>query len=142
MLSEGNLWLEKILTSDTGTQGKERAKALRASSILSTDTGDYNRARAFANSSINLYREIGDNRGVGLVLADLGASLHRGGKEEEAIELFEESLRLLRAIGERWGIAYAQLWLGDARFRIGDSRAPPQAGKRVCASPRSWEITT
>ncbi|HEU4745533.1 MAG TPA: tetratricopeptide repeat protein, partial [Anaerolineales bacterium] len=119
-LSEGNLWLEKTLASDIGIQGKERAKALRASSILSMSTGDYIRTRAFAESSIKLYREIGDNRGAGLVLADLGASLHWGGKEEEAIESLEESLRLLRANGERWGIAYALLWLGDTWFRMGD----------------------
>src|SRR5918996_1508647 len=119
-LSEGNLWLEKILAAGIGNQGKERAKALRASSILSTGTGDYIRARAFAESSIKLYREIGDNRSAGLVLADLGASLHWDGKEEEAIESLEESLRLLRATGERWGIAYALLWLGDTWFRMGD----------------------
>jgi non-specific serine/threonine protein kinase len=119
-LSEGNLWLEKLLASDIGTQGKERAKALRASSILSTGTGDYIRARAFAESSIKLYREIGDNRGAGLVLADLGASFHWDGKEEEAIEALEESLRLLRVTDERWGIAYALLWLGDTCFRMGD----------------------
>lgn len=119
-LSEGNLWLEKILASGSGNQGKERAKALRASSILSTGTGDYIRARAFAESSIELYRKIGDNRGAGLVLADLGASLHWGGREEEAIESLEESLRLLRATGERWEIAYALLWLGDTWFRMGD----------------------
>jgi non-specific serine/threonine protein kinase len=119
-LSEGNLWLEKILASDIGNPGKERAKALRASSILSTATGDYIRARAFAESSIKLYREIGDDQGAGLVLADLGASLHWDGKEEEAIESLEESLRLLRATGERWGIAYALLWLADVWFRMGD----------------------
>ncbi len=119
-LSEGNLWLEKILASGSGTQGKERAKALRASSILSTDTGDYIRARAFAESSIKLYREIGDNRGAGLVLVDLGGSLHRAGREDEAIESLEESLRLLRATGERWEIAYALVWLGDTQFRMGD----------------------
>jgi non-specific serine/threonine protein kinase len=119
-LSEGNLWLENLLASGIGNQGKERAKALRASSILLTGTGDYIRARAFAESSIKLYREIGDNRGAGLVLADLGASLHWDGKEEEAIESLEESLRLLRATGERWGIAYALLWLGDTWFRMGD----------------------
>jgi tetratricopeptide (TPR) repeat protein len=120
-LSEGNLWLEKLLASGIGTQGKERAKALRASSILSSATGDYIRARAFAESSIKLYREIGDNRGAGLVLVDLGGILHLEGKREEAIELLEESLRLLRATGERWGIAYALLWLGDTWFRMGDT---------------------
>jgi predicted ATPase/transcriptional regulator with XRE-family HTH domain len=117
-LSEGNLWLEKTLASGIGIQGRERAKALRASSILSTGAGDYIRARALAESSIKLYREMGDNRGAGLVLADLGASLHWGGKEEEAIETLEESLRLLRATGERWEIAYALLWLGDTWFRM------------------------
>jgi predicted ATPase/transcriptional regulator with XRE-family HTH domain len=119
-LSEGNLWLEKTLASGIGIQGKERAKALRASSILSTGSGDYIRARAFAESSVKIYREMGDNLGAGLVLADLGASLHWGGKEEEAIESLEESLHLLRATGERWEIAYALLWLGDTRFRMGD----------------------
>jgi tetratricopeptide (TPR) repeat protein len=119
-LSEGNLWLEKTLASGIGIQGKERAKALRASSILSTGTGDYIRARAFAESSIELYRAIGNDRGAGLALADLGASLHWGGKEEQAIESFEESLRLLRASGERWGIAYAYVWLGDLWFITGD----------------------
>src|SRR5215207_7532167 len=119
-LSEGNLWLEKTLASGIDNQGKERAKALRASSILSTSTGDYIRARAFAESSIKLYREIGEDRGAGLVLADLGGSLHWDGKEAEAIEPLEESLRLLRATGERWGTAYALLWLGDTRFRMGD----------------------
>jgi predicted ATPase len=119
-LSEGNLWLEKTLASGSGIQGKERAKALRASSILSTGSGDYIRARAFAESSVKLYRELGDNRGAGLVLADLGGSLHWGGKKEEAIEPLEESLRLLRETGERWGIAYALLWLGDTWFRMGN----------------------
>lgn len=119
-LSEGNLWLEKVLAAGAGNQGKERAKALRASSILSTGTGDYSRAKAFAESSIKLYREVGDNQGAGLVLADLGASLHWDGKEAEAIESLEESLRLLRATGNRWGIAYALLWLGDTWFRMGD----------------------
>ena len=120
-LSEGNLWLEKILAAGMGTHGKERAKALRASSILSTDTGDYIRARAFAESSMKLYREIGDNQGAGLALIDLGATLHLEGKEEEAIVSFEESLRLLGATGGPWGIAYALVWLGDAWFRIGDT---------------------
>jgi non-specific serine/threonine protein kinase len=119
-LSEGNLWLEKILASGIGTRGKERAKALRASSILSAATGDYIRARAFAESSIKLYREIGDNQGVGLALIDLGATFQLEGKREEAIESFEEGLRLLRATGERWGIAYALTWLGDPCFRMGD----------------------
>ncbi|HEY6021245.1 MAG TPA: tetratricopeptide repeat protein, partial [Candidatus Paceibacterota bacterium] len=119
-LSEGNLWLERILAAGIGTSGKERAKALRASSILSTATGDYVRARTLAESSIKLYREIADDPGAGLVLVDLGASFHWDGKEEEAIEFLQEGLRLLRASGERWGIAYALLWLGDTWFRMGD----------------------
>ena len=119
-LREGSRWLEEMLTSDHSVRGTERAKALRASSTISRDIGDYIRAEALADSSIRLHREIGDNQGVGLALIELGATLHYGGKEEEAIESFEESLRLLRATGERWGIAYAHLWLGDPWFRMGD----------------------
>src|SRR5215216_872244 len=137
-LSEGNLWLEKILASCIDAQGKGRAKALRASSILSTGTGDYIRARAFAEASIKLYREVGDDRGAGLVLVDLGGSLHRAGKEEEAIESLEESLRLLRATGERWEIAYALVWLGDTLFRMGDIERAATNWEESLRLTREW----
>ncbi|MCI0551915.1 MAG: tetratricopeptide repeat protein [Anaerolineae bacterium] len=120
-LTEGSRWLEKMLTSDQGTHGRERAKALRASSILARDMGDYVRARAFAESSIRLYREFGEDQGTGLALADLGATLSYEGKREEAIESLQESLHLLQPIGEWWGTAYAHLWLGDTLFRLGDT---------------------
>ena len=119
-LREGSRWLEKMLTSDNGVRGTERAKALRASSMLSRDMGDYIRAKALADSSIKLYREIGDNQGVGLALIELGATLHLEGNREEAIELLQESLYLLQSTGEMWGIAYAQVLLGNAWFRLGD----------------------
>lgn len=51
------------------------------------------------------------------------------GKREKAIEAFEESLRLLRATGEHWRIAYALVWMGDTWFRTGNT-------KRAAAS---WE---
>ncbi|MGE5377158.1 MAG: ATP-binding protein, partial [Bacteroidota bacterium] len=119
-LSEGSRWFEKLLTSDHGVRGAERAKALRVSSMISRYMGDYVRAETLADSSIKLYREIGDNQGVGLALIDLGDSLRLKGKREEAIELLQESLSLLQSTGERWGIAYAQVILGDAWFRLGD----------------------
>ena len=70
-------------------RGTEQAKALRAASMLSRYMGDYIRAKALANSSIELYREIGDNQGVGLALIELGATLIVEGKQEEAIELLQ-----------------------------------------------------
>lgn len=120
-LREGNRWLEKMLMSDIGARGRERAKALRASSILSRDMGDYRQAGIRAESSIEMYREVGDVRGAGLALADLGACLHLDGKPEEAMESLQESLYLLQSTGEWWGVAYAHLWLGDAWFRSGDT---------------------
>lgn len=119
-LREGSQWLEKLLTSERGVLGKERAKALGASSMISRDMGDTIRSKALADASIKSYREIGDNRGVGLALIELGATLHFEGNREEAIGLLQESLYLLQSTGERWGIAYAQVLLGDAWFRLGD----------------------
>lgn len=119
-LREGSRWLEKLLTSDHGVLGTEHAKALRASSMLSRDMGDYIQAKAFADSSIKLYREIGGNQGMGLALIEVGATLHVGGKREEAIELLQGSLSLLESTGDRWGIAYALLWLGESWFRLGE----------------------
>jgi len=119
-LREGSRWLEKMLTSDHGVRGTEQAKALRASSMISRDMGDYIRAKALADSSIKLYREIGDNQGVGLALIELGATLQVEGNLEEAIELLQESLHLLQSTREMWGIAYSQVLLGNVWFRWGD----------------------
>jgi tetratricopeptide (TPR) repeat protein len=119
-LREGSRWLEKMLSSDHGVRGTEQAKALRAASMLSKDMGDYIRAKALADSSVELYREIGDNQGVGLALIELGATLIVEGNPEEAIEVLRESLYLLQSTREMWGIAYAQLCLGTAWFRLVD----------------------
>lgn len=120
-LSEGSRWLEKLLTAGDGVGGTERAKALRASSLISGLMGDYPRARTSAESSIDLYREIGDDRGAGLALAALGATYSYEGKREEAIESLQESLNLLEPRGEWSGIVYAHLWLGDVWLRLGDT---------------------
>lgn len=119
-LRESSRWLEKLLTSDHGLRETERAKALRASAMISRDMGDYIQAKALAYSSIELYREIGDDQGMGLAFIELGATLTFEGKREEAIELLQESLSLLQSAGERWGTAYAQVLLGNAWFRLGD----------------------
>jgi non-specific serine/threonine protein kinase len=121
-VTEGSGWLDKLLKADNGVREEERAKALLVSSILSRDMGDYARARVFAQSSFELYREIGGNRGVGLALVYLGAALEFEGKREEAIESLQEGLRLLQSTGERWEIALAHAWLGDAWFRLGDTQ--------------------
>jgi non-specific serine/threonine protein kinase len=119
-LREGSQWLEKMLTSDNRVHGTERAKALRASSMIARDMGDYIRAKAFAESSIKLYREIGDDQGVGLALIEMGAMLVFEGNREEAIEFLQESLSLLQSTRDKWGIAYAQVLLGNAWLRLGD----------------------
>lgn len=119
-LREGSRWLEQMLTPEKSMHRPEQAKALRASSMISRDTGDTTRSKALANSSIELYREIGDDQGVGLGLIELGATLSFEGNRVEAIELLQESLFLLQSTGGKWGIVYAQVLLGNAWFRLGD----------------------
>jgi len=120
-LREGSQWLEKMLTSDHGVRGTEQAKALCAASMISRDVGDYIRAKALADSSIEIYREIGNDRGVGLGLVELGATLRVEGNREQAIELLQKGLHLLQATGEMRGIAYARVLLGESWFRLGDN---------------------
>ena len=45
---------------------------------------------------------------------------HWVGDLEKAKEILQESLYLLQSAGGMWGIAYAQVFLGDACFRSGD----------------------
>jgi tetratricopeptide (TPR) repeat protein len=97
-----------------------RAKAFLGAGGLAYGQSDYRDAIRFYQQSLSLYREQGDQRGVGGVLNNLGVVARAQGQHADAVLFHEESLALFRKIKDTRSIAYTLCNLGHASYRHGD----------------------
>jgi predicted ATPase/DNA-binding SARP family transcriptional activator/DNA-binding CsgD family transcriptional regulator len=97
-LSEGRRWLEEGL-SKGGVSAPVRAKALGEAGWLSEAQGDYEQARAAHEACLDIYRRLGDERGIAASLRNLGSVAASQGDHGRANELLEESLTMTRRSG-------------------------------------------
>ncbi|MGI8855286.1 MAG: hypothetical protein ACR2JW_06020 [Thermomicrobiales bacterium] len=82
--------------------------------------GDYDGAATLLEENIRTIRTLGDQRGLGFLLAYLsGVSLDRG-EHRRAETLARESLASFRAIGDKRGVGYALIFLAGAARDRGD----------------------
>ena len=124
---EGKRWLEEILAQDDGAPAP-RGKALEGLSWLSRLQGDLDRAEAIAEEGLELSAEAGvETSTVASLRGTLGDVVRSRGEHERAKELFEESVRLYREIGDRWGVAWS---LGSLANVAGD-RGDHEQAKRL-----------
>ena len=101
-LYEGRERLARIVRlAQTSTYTAARAKVLAGAGHLAQNQGDYATARARFETSLALWREIGDKRGIATALNDLGWVAWRQGDYTVARALSEESLALWRGDSER-----------------------------------------
>jgi predicted ATPase/class 3 adenylate cyclase len=119
-LSEGRAWLDRVLAV-SGEPGPLHVGAFAAAGHLARHLGDYPRAVALQEASLELARRPQDRRGEALALLELGvlASFTEGNIVREAA-LTEESLALWRTLGDPWGTARALNNLGYSAFLQGD----------------------
>jgi predicted ATPase len=110
-LTEGRRWLSQALAAGVARDPLMpvalRTKALTGASVLSFVQGDYPRAKAFAEQNLDLFRVLGDQRGIANTLSNMGAMAVEQGDYTEARPLLVESLALRRSLGDTWGIAAA-----------------------------------
>jgi predicted ATPase/class 3 adenylate cyclase len=124
---EGRRWLEEILAQNEGAPAP-RGKALEGLSWLSHLQGDLDRAEAVAEEGLELSAEAGvETSTVASLRGTLGDVVRSRGEHERAKELFEESVRLYREIGDRWGVAWS---LGSLANVAGD-RGDHEQAKRL-----------
>jgi predicted ATPase/DNA-binding CsgD family transcriptional regulator len=117
---EGLDCLERALSGSDGVQTSVRAKALYASGELALLLGDDDRAAAWGEESLLLYRALGDKRGIAASLMMLGQAASLRGNFVAALTLHQESLALHRELEDREGIADSLLHLGWTSFTLGD----------------------
>jgi tetratricopeptide (TPR) repeat protein len=138
---EGRDWLDRLVSlpaqEEAGAQSA-RASALAAAGLLALFQSDLDRAgrlstealalherlgdrRGIAQAlfgmgrleeSVALYRELGDTQDLSEALIDLALLAFQHGDNARAAQLYEESLALARAHGDRRGVALALGGLG------------------------------
>jgi predicted ATPase/DNA-binding NarL/FixJ family response regulator len=119
-LSEGQRWLEALLSHANGASPWARAKALTAAGNLALARGLYEQARAFQREGLALWRELGDRSNIATALYSLGRVAHRTGDYASARTLTEESLALRRSLRDGWGTAVSVNMLGEIARAQGD----------------------
>jgi predicted ATPase/DNA-binding SARP family transcriptional activator len=119
-LSEGDEWLRGALAF-----AKREAPALRASVLLGASRiagrrGELERARRFVQQALDLYGELGDERGIARALHEHGTIAARQGEHEHATSLFAESRAIAAKAGDPVQQAGAAIPLGGQAMGRGD----------------------
>jgi len=103
---EGRDWLEAGLARRGRLPKALLAQMLRTASwMLQEPLHDLDSAKAYAEESVILYRELGDKANLAWAIRVLGYTIQQRGNFDRATELFGESLALSREIGDKWGLA-------------------------------------
>jgi len=110
---DGCDWLAQLLVrGETLGRAAGRAKALSVHSHLTMRLGDNDRVRMLAAESLDLYRELGDRRGIAFSLLALGQAASLQDDYAVGQPAIMESTVLYRELADKLGIADALSLLG------------------------------
>jgi predicted ATPase len=118
---EGRDRLEAILRMN-GAQARTRARAKAAGHAggLASVQGDYERAFCMHREALDIYCELGDQRGIGKQFSSLGFNHDLQGNYAAARSEFEQSLRVCRELGDARETAGALSNMADVVNAQGD----------------------
>lgn len=145
-LAEGLRWLERILDR-SDIPPDLRAKALNGAGALARESGNYEAAKAFHEESVNLFKSLGDERGLAAALGNMG-NLALNQRDFGAAEaLYRGSLALCRKMGDRQRAAYSLNNLGVVARHYGDTKTAWSLYEEALANHRElgnrqWESIT
>ena len=120
--SEGNFWLEKVLTEAEGQslEAETKAKILYGAALTNLFTGNTARANSLLQESLDLYEALGIPWGIAHSL-DLQAEIYRQqSKFDLAQPLYERSLVLFEQIGDFWCANHEVIGLGYVNVNLGN----------------------
>lgn len=120
-LLEGREQLTTLLAlPDAAERTTLRASVLNALAIITFQLSDYCGVRPFLYESLEIARELGDKRNIGLAISNLSWTGSILGELKAAQEWAEESLALYRELNDKRGISVAFNNLGWAMAFSGD----------------------
>ena len=107
LLREGRGHLEDALAGVEAVPAEVQAAAWKAAAILAVEQEALAEGRDRATRALDLYRELGDERGVLTTLTVLGNAARRALDADEATLLFEESATIAERLGLTEDVAVA-----------------------------------
>ncbi len=118
-LREGRSWLERSLAA--GAEGLERAEILGGVGWICRAMGDWEAAAEAAEERLKLAQALDDAKNLNAALGLQAVLAEEGGDLARAEELYETSIAISRAQGERgrperYGGDYAEFLLRQARY--------------------------
>jgi tetratricopeptide (TPR) repeat protein len=119
-LREGRERLTALLAAGRGVGAELRAKALLWLATLTWRGGDYAGGQALLQESLALYRSLGDRRGAGRALTEIGDIFLETGNLVRGQDFLAQGLALGREAGDELGIARALNDLGELARSRGD----------------------
>jgi serine/threonine-protein kinase PknK len=115
---EGTQWLKRILARrDSFEHQRERVKALYAATGFARTCGDNASAVSFGEESLSINRELHDERGVAVALANLGVVVRHQAQYVLAKSYITQALQTFRELDDERGIAFSLNQLGLVALR-------------------------
>jgi len=117
---EGLSWCERALDRCPDASAALRAKALNAAGTLAWRQSRCALARSYYEGAVTLLRRVGDDRGAGLIVGNLGIVAVEEAEYAAAEHYFGESLAAAERFGDVRGQANGHLNLGGIAFNRGE----------------------
>ncbi|MDQ4126384.1 MAG: LuxR C-terminal-related transcriptional regulator [Actinomycetota bacterium] len=118
--TEGRRWTKEALEDDA-LPASSRAKALFVVGTMANGQGDSLAATALLEESLGLFRELGDERGVGYALCSAGlAAVTSQELSGRGTTLLAEATELFLEVGDKWGAASSLGFSATGWFNQGD----------------------
>lgn len=118
--SEGIRWLEKCLETKINGSNLILGKAYCKLSKLFQLRGNVESAQEKLLKSLEIFREINDEKGIAEALHNLGLIKFEQGNYDSAFRLYEEGLEILKKSDDRKNIAYSLNDLGSLLIEKGE----------------------
>jgi predicted ATPase/class 3 adenylate cyclase len=120
---EGTRWLDLLLERVEDVGGRLRARVLRTRGGLIFIVGRFDEGTALFEESLDEYRRLADDRGIGMVVHRLANSALAAGDLSRARVLAEEAARILGREEWKKGESFALATLGEVACAEGDYEA-------------------
>src|SRR6185503_6878544 len=97
--------------------------ALNLKGVVLTDLNEFAPAKVSLDSVIQIYKQLGDNRGISEGLMNLGFLEEKQKRYSQALAFYKESIRLAEASNYAYGLAWSNWGMGDIYFKQGDYKS-------------------
>lgn len=135
--SEGMRLFDRLIEAAGELDPALRARALRDYAGNAFIAGQRDLAERLYNESLDLFRALGDERNIGVLLHRLAVDALVREDLERARTLLAESMEIALAVGNRWGECQVIGALAHIARAEGDSTAPHCSPKALRPRPSS-----